>query len=194
MSELEYAGRFETALIDGVPALVIPGQRNWGIIIWYGLFILPWTAGGVVAALTLLRSFNWFVLLWLAFWAWGWTYVAGTLAWNVDGKDIVRVVAGKLEIQARALGLRWTKRVPVDRIRGIRTAPGNVDDRALAGAGTIFVGLRRYGAVQFQDLWRTVHIAPGLYPEEGQGIVDALTAILPGTAKQPLTRENFPRG
>ena len=193
MSDLGYSGRFETTLINGTQALVIPGQRNWGIIVLCSLFIVPWTGGGVLAALALFRSFEWFLLLWLVFWLWGWLYVAGMLAWNVNGKDVIRVIGGRLEICAKALGFSWARRVPINRIRGIRIAPEKPDDRTLAASGTLFVGLRRYGAVQFQDLWRTVHIAPGLYPEEGSAIATALAAMLPSTGTQTLTRDTFPQ-
>jgi hypothetical protein len=117
---------------------------------------------------------------------------AAALAWQADGRDVVRRVDDRLEIKATALGLSWAKRYRIDHIRSLGVGPSEPDDTGSVSSGTLFVGQRRWGAVRFLNVWRPVYIAPSLHPEEAQPIVDEIRKLLPLRASEPLTKENFP--
>jgi hypothetical protein len=191
LREPDYSEPFHFELVDGSQALIIPGRRNLGAALYAGIFTLPWLAAGWFAIAQAVRSFQYPLLLLMGISACALIYTGAILAWQINGKEAIRVANGYLEVRTSGVGLHWTWRYPVKNIRSLRLAPQDATDAESAASSTMLIGVRKWGAVQFTNLWRDVYLAPSHYPEEAADIVAALTKMLPPVSTQPLSRQNF---
>jgi hypothetical protein len=168
--------RFETQFSDGTEWVVARASRNWLIILFIGIWLIGWTAGGVAVVTKFLQGeAQLFLAVWLVGWLLGWVFAATWLGWQFSGR--LQITA-----QGRALLYRWSmpllskeRRYDVQQIRNLR-AGGTIWPW---GSGLMNVSYPPFlpgmpGSVQFDYGGRTVNVMPGLDQAEGQAIADWL--------------------
>jgi hypothetical protein len=100
-------------LINELPEglrVTIPARRNWFILVFMLCWLGGWTFGEVSAFNQLVNgkagSGSWFLLFWLGGWTVGGLWAAYTVAWMLNGEEVV--FAGRfpayLSVQKRVFG------------------------------------------------------------------------------------------
>lgn len=163
--------------------IVIPARRNWFALSFLPIWLTLWTIGGIMAIYALFTAFELFLVVWLCGWALGWLYAASTIAWQLFGKETIRVEAGQL-IHACHAPL-WNRELVynVAEIRGLSSdrGPSIFEGRHLQ---TPFLTYGRIGVIKFHYGAKTIHMAASLDEAEGRQLVDWLAARLPLSARQ----------
>jgi hypothetical protein len=175
------AARHRVEMVDGVEQLRIPVRRQWWVLLFLPLWLILWSAGGVMAIVELSRDFSAFLLLWLGGWAVGWLFVGATLASQWFGAEILRVAGGDLEVCHRIGPVRRTWRYHGDAIRGLqRWFP---ETGYMWGRWAPPLGVRPpSGSVRFDYGARSVFLAAGVDAPEGVTIAAWLARRLPRAA------------
>ena len=89
--------RFIQERIDGVEQIRLPMRRNWFVLVFLSFWICGWTVGGIAAMVMVATNPQAFIIFWLGGWAIGWLFAAGTIASQLAGSEIIRVVGRDLE-------------------------------------------------------------------------------------------------
>jgi hypothetical protein len=84
----------------------IPAKRNYFVLVFLAIWIIPWTFGGLFAGNELFFggapvSANLFLLVWMVGWAFGWGVVVYNILWQLFGYEMVFVTAGSLVLERR---------------------------------------------------------------------------------------------
>ena len=109
-------------------------RRQWGAIAFLSLWLAFWTFGGI-GALAALASGSWperaFLLLWLCGWAFGELFAAYAIAWQLRGRELLIVTAGRLEVRKEVGRFVRTKIYEADFVSDIvaRRAPSDEDEK-----------------------------------------------------------------
>lgn len=182
--EVVAEARFLRRFVAGVEEIVIPARRSWFGLPFLCFWLLGWTVGGIVAAGSLVQDFDLFLVFWLCGWAVGWLFVALTIAWQINGKEILRVIGGDLEVTHSALGLGKSWLFRGQDIADLRA--GDIPESPF-GSYNVDAPLlkwRKWGSVKFRYGARTVYLGTPLDEAEGQMIVEILRPRLPRTATE----------
>lgn len=175
--------RFIPERVDGVEQLRIPMRRNWFVLLFISFWIVMWTIGGIAAISDVIKQFNLFLIVWLGMWALGWCFAAATIATQIAGSEIIRVVGRDLETSIGAGKLRWRRLYRGDQIRNLRSSdpsPWGMPWRMPASPFNM-----KQGAVKFDYGARTIAAAASVDQAEGTMIVDWLRPRLPRAATDP---------
>lgn len=106
--------------------------RAVGLRVFLGLWFAGWTFGGIealrslVTADSLVNPVSLFLLLWLAGWLAGELFVGALLAFLIDGREVLVLAGGELQLRVEAFGRAWTRRFPQDEAGNLR--PARADD------------------------------------------------------------------
>jgi hypothetical protein len=173
--------RFTMVFENGREEVRVPARRNWLVIIFLPLWLIPWTIGGIVAMYELVTTHEPFIALWLCFWTVGWIFAAGAVAWTMAGLEFVRVLGRDLEIGYRLFRFERSKGYRGEAIGALGVAAGS-DPLRRFRPSLPFVTALRFGAVKFDYGARTVFFADGLDEAEGRMIVEWLRPRLPAGA------------
>jgi hypothetical protein len=165
-------------VVDGRQLIIVPARRSILLILFLGLWLCGWSAGGGFAIGQLIAGFNPFLFVWLGAWAFGWLFVGATIAWQLTGSERYAVVGADLEVSQQLLGLRKSWWFRGQDIHGLRAADAPAFTRALAFDAPLLFW-RRWGSVSFRYGARTIYLAPMLDAAEGELIVEALRRQLP---------------
>lgn len=84
----------------------IPARRNYFVLVFLAVWIIPWTIGGLFAGYELIFGGSsigedLFLLVWMVGWAFGWAFVAYYILWQLFGYEMVFVTAGSLVLERR---------------------------------------------------------------------------------------------
>ena len=120
-----HSARFIEERVEGIEQLRIPMRRNWFVLLFVGFWIVMWTFGGIVAIVQVIQHFELFLIVWLAMWALGWCFAAVTIATQIAGSEIIRVVGRDLEISVGAGKLRRRRLYRGDQVRNLRSSDPN---------------------------------------------------------------------
>jgi len=162
--------------------VVIPARRNWFVLLFLCFWLAAWTAGGVMAVQTLRQDFDLFLVFWLGGWAVGWLFAAATIAWQLNGKETLRVVGGDLDVTHSAIGLKRSWLFRGHDIRNFQASGSPTLPFGWNGFDAPLLKWRKWGSVKFRYGARTVYLAPALDEAEGALIVESLQRSLPRTA------------
>lgn len=173
--------RHRIELIDGVQQLRIPMRRQWFTILFLSVWLCGWTAGGITAMTQVVRTWDWFLIFWLGGWAIGWVFAAGTVAGQLAGAEILRVVNGDLEVSN---GIGQIRRTRLYRGGTIRNLTGYDPVDAFPWRGNVQTPFMRSrtGAVKFDYGAETIFLAASVQEPEGNDIARWLGTRLPKTA------------
>jgi len=177
-----HSARFIEERVEGIEQLRIPMRRNWFVLLFVGFWIVMWTFGGIVAIVQVIQHFELFLIVWLAMWALGWCFAAVTIATQIAGSEIIRVVGRDLEISVGAGKLRRRRLYRGDQVRNLRSSDPNPWGMPWRMPAMPF-GMK-LGAVKFDYGARTVAAAASVDEAEGAMIVDWLKARLPRGAAE----------
>jgi hypothetical protein len=178
------SSRFVQERIDGAEQIRIPMRRNWFVLIFLSFWICGWTIGGVAAMYEVSRDFNWFLVFWLGGWALGWAFAAVTIASQIAGSEIIRVLGRDLETSIGVGRIRWRRLYRGDHIRNLRSSDPNPMGWPFRFQQTnIF--RPRAGAIKFDYGSQTICAATSAEEAEGRMVVDWLRPRLPRTATEP---------
>jgi len=175
------APRSRIVVEAGIEQVIIPVRRNWFVLLFLPVWLTLWTLGGIAAIYALFTQFEVFLVVWLCGWALGWIVAAGTLAWQLVGRETIRVEAGRLIHSCRAP--LWNRELAynVSEIRGLSGDRGpSVFENFHIPSPLITFG--RMGAVKFHYGSRTIRMAASIDEAEGQQIADWLALRLPASA------------
>jgi len=175
-----HSARFIQERVDGVEQIRVPMRRNWFVLLFISFWIVMWTIGGVTAIYELIRQFQLFLLVWLGAWALGWCFAAATIAAQVAGSEIIRVVGRDLEISVGAGKLRWRRLYRGDKVRNLRSSDPN--PWGMPWRMPVMPFGMRLGAIKFDYGARTIAAAASVDEAEGAMIVDWLRPRLPRDA------------
>jgi hypothetical protein len=171
--------------VDGAEQLRIPFRRQWFALIFISVWLTFWTVSGVAAMGALILSREPFLVLWLAFWSLGWVFAAVTVAMQIGGCEIIRVVGGRdLEISIGAGRWRFRKLYRGDQIRNLASSDPNPMGIPFRVQQLPFPGVGRGGAIKFDYGAKTVRAALTLDEAEGRMIADWLRSKLPRNATE----------
>jgi hypothetical protein len=176
--------RFVPELVDGVEQVRIPLRRNWFVLLFLCFWICGWTVGGIAAIYQVAANFDWFLLFWLGGWALGWLFAAATIASQLAGSEVIRVVGGNLEISTGVGALRWRRLYRGASIRYLASSDPNPLGWAWTHSQAPF-GKRRQGAIKFDYGAQTIYAATAAEEAEGRTIVEWLRPKLPASATDP---------
>ena len=176
--EVESA-RFSVRRVDGVEEVATPARRSWFLLLFLGFWLALWTIAGVVALYQVAQEFDLFLVFWLGGWALGWLFAASVVAWQINGREILRVIGGDLQVEHSAVGLKKSWWFRGDEVRDLQASDQPVFPFGWGMFDAPFMFWRRWGAVRFRYGARTVYLGPALDSAEGQLIVDVLQKHLP---------------
>jgi len=175
------SSRFLQERVDGVEQIRIPMRRNWFVLLFIGFWICGWTVGGIAAIYQVSQNFDWFLIFWLGGWALGWVFAAATIASQIAGSEIIRVVGRDLETSIGVGKLRWRRLYRGDHIRNLRSSDPNPMGWPFRVQQTNPFRPRA-GAIKFDYGSQTVFAASSAEEAEGRMIVDWLRPKLPRIA------------
>jgi hypothetical protein len=177
--------RFAIESVDGVEQIRIKARRSWLALAFLLFWIAIWSIGGATAAVQAARSLDPFLLVWLVFWAFGWIFAATTIAWQLSGAEILRVIGGDLEIGYAISGLARRRLFRGSEIRRLSAATGGADIfTQMQAIYPPFLSRVKTGSLKFDYGARTIRAAPGLDEAEARIIVDHLRRRLPAMAAE----------
>lgn len=164
------AARYRVETLGGVTQLRIPIGRHRPTLIFLPLLLAAGIAEGVRKWTQLVTTESTLELIWFSTWALGWLFLAGMLATQLFGEEIVRVMNRNLEV-TRGIGpLRKTWRYRGEEIRELS---GWLPDIGTFGQPILPDWIFRRpltGAVKFDYGDERVFLAAGLDEVEGQPI------------------------
>ena len=158
---------------------VIPARRSWFILLFLGVWLTIWTIGGIAAVYRIAQDFDLFLVFWLFGWAVGWLFAASMVAWQINGRETLRVGGGDLQVEHGAVGLRKSWWFRGEQVRDLQANDRPVFPFGWGAFDAPFLFWRQWGAVRFRYGARTIYLAPALDVAEGQAIVDVLKKYLP---------------
>ncbi len=171
--------------VDGAEQLRIPFRRQWFALVFISVWLVFWTIGGIAAMGALVVSGEPFLVLWLAFWALGWVFAAVTVALQIGGSEIIRVVGGRdLEISVGAGRWRWRKLYRGDQTRPLTSSDPNPMGWPFRAQQLQFPGMTKMGSVKFDYGAKTIRAAASVDEPEGRMIVEWLRLKLPRSATE----------
>lgn len=176
--------RFKKDVFPGGYEFSIPARKSIFALLFLPFWLLGWSAGGIAAMVSFIETHEPFLAIWLVMWAIGWLFAAGTIAYMLTGRDVIRCAGGDLECGWQVLMFSRTKTYRGSEIRKLSTA-GQSDwfsrMAAWQGAGGPFAR-GRFGSIRFDYGARTIYLAPGLDPAEAELIIADLLRSIPGAA------------
>jgi hypothetical protein len=111
--------------VSGVE-LHITAKKQWFNLIFYPIWLVGWTFGGIMAIRVLLwpgpSTPRLFFLIWLVGWAMGEIWVTYQWLWTAFGKEIVKVSEGELTIKRDILGRGRSRAFPIGSVANLRAA------------------------------------------------------------------------
>jgi hypothetical protein len=173
-------------MVDGVEQIRIPVRRNWFVLLFVSFWIVMWTLGGGVAMYQAVTTHDLFLLVWLCFWALGWCFAAATIASQVAGSEVIRVVGRDLELGIGVGKLVWRRRYRSDHIRNLSSSDPNPWGMPWRMPQPLPIGRWSRGAIKFDYGARTIYAATSAEEAEGRMIVDWLAPKLPRSATEAL--------
>ena len=175
--------RFRREMIDGVEQIRIPTRRNWFVLLFLSFWVCGWTVGGIAAINQVLRDPHAFLIFWLGGWAIGWVVVVTTIASQIAGSEIIRVIGRDLEISDGVGELRRRRLYRGDQIRFLDGSDPNPTGLPIYMGARQFPFIRpRQGAIKFDYGARTIYAAGSVDEAEGRMIAAWLTPKLPRSA------------
>jgi hypothetical protein len=175
--------RFVQERVDGAEQIRIPMRRNWFVLLFVGFWICGWTVGGIAAMYEVATEPNAFLIFWLGGWAIGWLFAAATIASQIGGSEIIRVIGHDLEVSIGVGGLRWRRLYRGDHIRFL----GSSDPNPMGWpwrTSQVNPFRPRWGAIKFDYGAQTIYAASSADEAEGRMIVDWLRPKLPRSATE----------
>jgi hypothetical protein len=177
--------RFVRELVGAGEQIRIPMRRQWFALLFLCFWLCGWSVGGVAAMYELVQTREPFLVFWLGGWAIGWLFAVGTIASQLAGSEIMRVVGRDLEISVGVGGLRRRNLYRGDRIRFLESSDPNLlgwSSWQRQGLSGFPFGSPRQGAIKFDYGAETVFAAVSVDEAEGRMIVDWLRPKLPRSA------------
>ena len=167
---------------NGIEA-TIPAARNGFVLLFMSAWIVGWGVGELSAIHQLLSHGNGppelFMLAWLAGWTMGGAWAAGTIAWQLGGREVVVVGPSTLQHRIEAFGIGRTRTYQLADVKDFRTVELVRSPFANQSAWLpSFTG--SVGAVAFDYGARTYRFAPSLDEAEAKLLVSKLGARLSG--------------
>jgi hypothetical protein len=179
------ASRFRREIVEGIEQIRIPMRRNWFVLLFIGFWICGWTVGGIAAMTEVAKNPEAFLIFWLGAWALGWIFAAATIASQIGGSEIIRVVGGDLEISDGVGTLRRRRLYRGDHIRRlIGSDPNPMGFPFRFGSNQLPFARPRQGAIKFDYGAQTIYAANSIDEAEGRMIVTWLSPKLPRSAAE----------
>jgi hypothetical protein len=172
-------GRHRIEMIDGVEQIVVPVKRSWFIIPFLLFWMVMWTLGGGVIAMSIAESGSFAPIVFLFTWAAAWLFVLTALFTQMWGVEIIRASSTELDVTKRAGPLHRRWRYRADLIRNLAPCPPNIDQWGRRSSQTPVWSRNASGAVKFDYGAQTILLAAGVDEAEGRTIAQWLTARLP---------------
>jgi hypothetical protein len=161
----------------------IPARRNWFILLFLMVWLGGWVFGEVSAASELLnpkgRGPSAFLAFWLAGWTLGGAFCAGTVLWQLAGREILLVTPSELTHRVEVFGLGWTRTYQKSEVKNFRAT--GYSNNPFTNQRAMFppIGGSGDGPIAFDYGARTIRLAPGLEEAEAKMLVRELASQLP---------------
>jgi hypothetical protein len=155
--------------------------REWSGIVFLSLWLFAWSVGGLAAMSSALRpgGLDAFLVFWLLAWFVATVAVAGTIVWQLVGREELAFTASHLTHRWRAAGVGRTKVYALERVRHFREteyiAPSMKTQYALVPPGV----WTPHGVLGFDYEGETVRAGAALRPEDARRIVAEVAKRLP---------------
>ncbi|MEM6858054.1 MAG: hypothetical protein AAF559_09290 [Pseudomonadota bacterium] len=89
--------RFESRWIGRTEWIVVPAKKQWFVLPFLTIWLLGWTAGGLIALNMLITGPDRvFIAIWLVGWAFGWIFANSTIAWQASGQYRITLTDGAM--------------------------------------------------------------------------------------------------
>jgi hypothetical protein len=176
------APRSRVVVDAGSEQIEIPARRNQFALLFLSIWLVGWTLGGIMAIAEVFTNFEPFLVIWLCFWAVGWIYAASTIAWQILGRETIRVESGRLIHGCRAPLWNHELGFQVDEIRNLSPNQTSFFERFQFQSPLFTFG--RSGSVKFSYGAKTAYLAAGIDEAEGVLITEWLAKRLPVSARR----------
>jgi hypothetical protein len=161
----------------------IPARRNWFVLLFLVAWLGGWFFGEVNAASELLAPKEHSPSAFLAFWLVGWTlggaFCAGTVLWQLAGREVLVVGGGVLQRRIELFGLAWSRGYRLAEIKALRATDYPSGSFTNQRAWFPPIGGNGYGAIAFDYGARTIRAGASLDDAEAKQIVRELSKSLP---------------
>lgn len=164
--------RHTTDYFNNQLTITIPSHKQWLQLPFLVFWLMGWTLGETAAINDIarqgVRGEGLFLLIWIAAWTVGGALALLTLLWILLGRETIGVDGRCLNHQRQILGLSWTKRYDIARIRKLRAASPSLP------RSRQWPGWRNYGVIAFDYGSQTIRIGNSIAPAEAQQIIRTL--------------------
>ncbi len=172
--------------------IIAPGTRSLPLVLFLALWLWGWSAGEVFAVNALLSDHTplpaqLFLGLWLLFWTVGGLAAMAAVMFQVFGRERLVLAADEIRVRREVFGLGGWKRVPFDRVRGIRTLGATIPD--VARTALKLVGAGGGGILILTD-GRPLRFGFSLGPEECATLVNTLRQRHSFPAESSISRSD----
>ena len=175
------APRARLEIPEGREEWTIPVRKNWIVLIFLPLWLMGWAAGEIAAAWQIVTKFDAFLAVWLTIWSVGGLFAIATLAWQLRGREIIRIEEDRPIHGCRGFGWNRDVAYQVSEISGLAADRGpSFWERYYTQ--TPIIGFGRMGTVKFHYGARTIRMATSVDEAEGRTIVAWLARRLPASA------------
>jgi hypothetical protein len=151
----------------------INSPKNTFLLIFLPIWLVLWTAGGIVALWSLIggRSGNEaFIAIWLCFWLLAELCAVYTVLWQILGQERITIRQGHLEMSKVIFRPLWVKSVLVAQIKDLRAA-GQFDTVFSHSASLRYYGLAG-GNVAFEAEGTTYRFGIGLDERDSTALAE----------------------
>jgi hypothetical protein len=179
--EKPYTGRaIVTDTFLGVEIL-IPAQKNLGVIIFLGVWLCGWAFGEIFAIITVLGGgtdtdigVKAFMLVWLFGWTIGGYFAFKMAIWSLIGKEIITVEHGQLTIDKKGAIFYSPKSYDVSDIKALRVQEDVYDSNNRRNTVN---GFNNTGTIRFDYGMKTIKFGSGIDEAEAKAIIEKLVSM-----------------
>ena len=169
--------------------IVIPGKKNYFILLFFSFWMVGWFFGETSVTSTIGNGSgpDLFLMVWLAGWTLGGIFVVSTILFMLLGKEVIEAGQGTISIRNRALFFLSPKVYDLNEVKHVRAA------EEFSMYNSFQFGRRQRGVfsnfnsgtVKFDYGLKTVKFGNDLDEAEARHIIERLKS------KRILTEKNF---
>ncbi len=156
--------------------IIAPATRSIPIVIFLGLWLWGWAAGEVFVFAQLLNNRTplpgqLFLAVWLVFWSLGGAAALSAVMFQLFGSERLVLASDEIRVRREVFGFGGWKRVPFDRVRGLRAFGGAIPGPAKPALALAGIG---GGGILVLTDGRPLRFGFSLSPEECASLVNTL--------------------
>lgn len=181
MIEEPYNGKAKLNFDGFTLSLSIPSKKNWFIIIFFTIWIIPWFQGlkSVLGDMTSAENLfvNSFLLIWIIFWTFGGLFIIGILLWTLLGYEKISIDKRTITISKSLLNLKIRSKIyDISSIKNLELNPESSDINPFFAKRKNMGEFYGYkgGKIRFDYGMKTIKFAIGIDKAEALHILNEI--------------------